>query len=248
VLLRGVGLNLQRDTFVGTRLLDPAIALFSGENLLGRDAGSARTPAMLALAAQVGAFDPQDVQVVPGLFVNWDSALAWELGAGSYTLQTSSPLKTAGISLAEFYDAGEGAPVGFVRNLSLRGRTGPGVDTMIGGFIVRGEGGLRLLIRAVGAELAAFGVGGVLENPRVRLYRDSTAIAVDDDWDSRSATALAELTATSRSVGAFSLQPGSRSAALVAQVLPGTYTVHAESVAGVEGEVLLELYVVDEPE
>ena len=246
VLLRAVGLEIPTAIRIRTRLMDPALALFAGETRLATDARSARAPAMLELAERVGAFEPRLWEVIPGVFINYDSALAWDLGTGSYTLQTSSPTHAAGISLAEFYDAGEGAPLGFVRNLSLRGRTAAAEDTLIGGFIVRGAGGLRLLVRVVGAELAHFGVGQVLEDPRLRLYRDSTPIAVNDSWDDRPAEELAALVATSRSVGAFALSPGSRSAASVVQVLPGSYTVHAESVTGVEGEVLLELYVVDE--
>ncbi|MBE2212678.1 MAG: hypothetical protein IAE82_02315 [Opitutaceae bacterium] len=248
VFLRGVGLNLQSGTYLGTRLMDPAIALFAGEDPVTSDAGSARTPEMLALGSQVGAFEPRDWEIVPGLFVNYDSALMRDLAGGAFTLQTSSPTGSTGISLAEFYDAGTGSAFGFVRNVSLRGRTGAGADTMIGGFVVRGEGGLRLLVRVVGVELERFGVGQVLENPRLRLYQGSTAIALNDDWDDRPASELSDLLASSRSVGAFSLAAGSQSAALLTQVLPGTYTVHAESVAGLEGEVLLELYVIDDPD
>jgi len=247
VLLRGVGLNIMGTTHPGTRLLDPAIALFAGETCLASDVRSARAPAMLELAEQVGAFDPKLWEVIPGVFINYDSALVADLTGGAYTLQTSSATNASGISLAEFYDAGTGPAPGFVRNVSLRGRTGPGADTLIGGFVVRGEGGLRLLVRVVGAELDRFGVAQVLANPRLRLYQGSMAIALNDDWDDRPAGELADLVATSRSVGAFSLVAGSRSAAVVAQVLPGAYTVHAESVAGLEGEVLLELFVIDDP-
>jgi len=246
VLLRAIGLEIPSLVRYRTRLMDPALALFAGETFLASDARSARAPELLELARRVGAFEPALWEVIPGISINYDSALAWDLGAGSYTLQTSSPSNAAGISLAEFYDAGEGAPLGFVRNMSLRGRTAAGEDTLIGGFIVRGEGALLLLVRVVGPELAHFGVGQVLEDPRLRLYRDGMPIGSNDSWDDRPAEELAALVGTSQSVGAFALSPGSQSAASLVQVLPGAYTVHAESVTGVEGEVLLELYVIDE--
>lgn len=245
VLMRGVGLDISGATFLRTRLADPAVNLYRGNTLIASDAGSARSPEMLALAAEVGAFPPQNWEAIPGVFVNEDSALAVELSSGAFTLQTSSPTGASGISLAEFYDAGTGSGRGFVRNVSLRGRTGPGSATLIGGFYVRGEGGLRVLLRVVGSELEQFGVANVLPNPRLRLYQAATPVGLNDDWDERSADERAEVIAVSEAVGAFTLLPGSRSAAMVALVLPGAYTVHAETESGATGEVLLEVYVTE---
>jgi hypothetical protein len=55
---------------------------------------------------------------------------------------------------------------------------------MIGGFILGGgNGAARILIRAIGPSLAAFGISNSLQNPTVTL-RDAhgTQLSYDNDW------------------------------------------------------------------
>ena len=78
-------------------------------------------------------------------------------------------------------------------------------------------GSKNLLSRAIGPRLADLGVGGVLADPRFEVFRAGAAVAVagNDNWD-------ASLAATFASVGAFSLTAGSRDAALVTALTPGS--------------------------
>jgi hypothetical protein len=68
-------------------------------------------------------------------------------------------------------------------NISTRGRVGTGDDVLIGGFINRGGG--RLLVRAIGPSLTAFGVPSPLPDPVLTL-KDSNGVtlATNDDWQS----------------------------------------------------------------
>jgi sugar lactone lactonase YvrE len=70
-------------------------------------------------------------------------------------------------------------------NISTRGFVGTGDAVLIGGFIVTGNGMVnsKVLIRAAGPSLTAFGVAGALQDPVVRLFNSSgTVIASNDNW------------------------------------------------------------------
>jgi len=186
------------------------------------------------LASELGAFPLQEGSL--------DSALPMELATGLYTAQVSDLKGGTGRSLIELYDA-DGAP-GDQRlvNMSARCRV-TGTREAIGGFVLKGDKPLRILIRAVGPKLADYHVTGVLANPRLRLFKGTELIATNDDWDAvpESGTELRE---AFRQTGAFNLEPGSKDAALVLTLEAGAYTVWMESADGSSGVCLLELYEV----
>jgi hypothetical protein len=140
------------------------------------------------------------------------------------------------VVLLELYDSG-GTDSARLINVSARNQVGTGDNLLICGFVVAGTGTKNLLIRAIGPRLADFGVTGVLVDPRFEVFRTGTpaAIASNDNWD-------ASLAATFTSVGAFSLVAGSRDAALVTSLAPGSYTVQVSGVANGVGEALVEIY------
>jgi len=134
-----------------------------------------------------------------------------------------------------------------VMNLSTRASGGTGDAMLISGFVIRGEGSKRLLIRTVGPELAAFGLASPMPDPAMVLkqwvgdsYQD---IAANDDWG-RGANA-AVLASTATAVGAFALKPGSASAALLADLPAGSYTVVGREATGLAGVGIIELYDTD---
>jgi hypothetical protein len=124
----------------------------------------------------------------------------------------------------------------YLANLSVRTAAGSGAQTLIVGFAVSG-GSKPLLVRGVGPALSAFGVGGVLADPRLDLFRsgNTAAIASNDNWDASAA-------ATFNAVGAFALTNGSRDAALVTTLDAGSYTAQVGSTGGATGITLVELY------
>lgn len=128
-------------------------------------------------------------------------------------------------------------------NLSTRALARSGDAILIPGFVLGGSGTKRLLIRGVGPSLARFGVAETLEDPEMRLVREDATLAANDDWGSN--PNAAEIVATARTVGAFSLSEGSRDAALLVDLGPGQYTVPTGGVAGGTGVAIVELYDAD---
>ena len=96
---------------------------------------------------------------------------------------------------------------------------------------------MRVLVRAVGPTLGAFGVTGALNDPRLEILRGTTSVATNDNW-------LAADAPTFSSVGAFGLTAGSRDAALVVSLAPGSYTAQVSGVGGTTGVALVEVYEV----
>ena len=154
---------------------------------------------------------------------------------GSRSAQVSGP--GSGTVLVEAYDAGARHTARLV-NLSVLHRLSGGLLTA--GFTIAGTGTKTVLIRAVGPGLAALGVPGTLDDPKLALY-DSAQMKMteSDDWSPGLASAFA-------SVGAFALAEGSRDAALLVTLTPGGYSaqVGAATSAAAPGTVLVEVYEV----
>ena len=124
-----------------------------------------------------------------------------------------------------------------VTNASIR-TTMAANQTLITGFVA-GAGSNDVLVRAVGPGLSAFGVTGVLEDPRLTLFSESAQLDTNEDW----ATGLS---ANFGAAGAFPLTTGSRDSALSRAVLGGrSHTVHLAARSA--GNVLLELYNLTNP-
>lgn len=67
-------------------------------------------------------------------------------------------------------------------NVSVRGFVGTGEQVLIQGLTVNGPEPIRVLVTAKGPSLAAFGVTGVLANPRLAIYDSGQRqIATNDD-------------------------------------------------------------------
>jgi len=141
-----------------------------------------------------------------------------------------------GVVLVEAYDLGTGNSPRMV-NVSARNRVGTGDDILIAGFTIAGTGSKQLLIRAVGPRLGVFGVTGFLVDPILEVYSGSTKLTENDNWSSG-------LAATFDLVGAFQLDPGSKDAALLTSLPPGSYTVQVRGAAAGTGEGLIEIYEV----
>ena len=209
---------------LSSAMSDPRLELYNGPTqILANDSW----PATLAdTFASVGAFGfpagSSDAAFVQGI----DGARSiWALGTG------------AGVVLVEAYDTGTGNTPRLV-NVSARNQVGTGDNILIAGFNIAGTGTKRLLIRAVGPTLAAFGVTGLLVDPKLEVY-DSAGVKVteNDTWDPA-------LAVTFSAVGAFSLNAGSRDAALLTTLAAGGYTVWVRGSDGGTGEALVEIYEV----
>ncbi len=99
-----------------------------------------------------------------------------------------------------------------------------------------------LALRAAGPALAGFGVAGELADPVLTLFSGSQALLTNDNWGD--APNLPQLRAAATRVGAFAFAEGSRDAALLVTLPPGSYTVQAGGVADTTGVALVEIYEV----
>ena len=120
-------------------------------------------------------------------------------------------------------------------NIATRVTLGGNAGTPIPGFVLGGSGTKQMLLRAVGPTLAAFGITGVLGDPRLSLITGGTTVASNDNW-------LAADAATFTSSGAFALTAASKDAALVATLAAGAYTAPVTVTDGGSGVALLEIY------
>ncbi|MBE2214288.1 MAG: hypothetical protein IAE82_10490 [Opitutaceae bacterium] len=133
--------------------------------------------------------------------------------------------------------------LGELVNISTRATVTPGADPVVGGFVVT-ELHRRVLIRGIGPGLARHGVATPLPDPHITLYRHGSneGIAANDDWSQR--PDAEEIAQVSMAIGAFSLSPGSKDAAYLIELSPGTYTVHLTTHGDTGGTALLEIYVI----
>jgi hypothetical protein len=139
--------------------------------------------------------------------------------------------------LVEAYDLGSGNSPRMI-NVSARNQVGTGDNILIAGFNIAGTGAKQVLIRAIGPKLATFGVEGFLADPKLEVYSDAgVKLNENDNW-------AASLATTFTAVGAFPLDAGSRDAAIVMSLQPGSYTVQVQGADGGTGEGLVEIYEV----
>lgn len=130
------------------------------------------------------------------------------------------------------------APTGSLVNLSVRAQVLNGLQVIPGLSL---DVPTRVLIRAGGPALAAFGVPGTLPNPRLTVYAGAGVLSSNDDWGVTPANA-SEVREAAAKAGAFAFSEGSRDAALVLDLGPGNYTIVVAGDAGTAGEVLVEVY------
>lgn len=235
ILIRGVGPTLGQFN-VPNALADPQIQVFGSGSVLSSNNDWGGSSALTAAFTQVGAF------ALPA--TSRDAALLSSLTGGTFTAQITSASGT-GIALAEIYDMGAnsspGATAPRLVNVSARSQVGVGADVLIAGFVINGTGQITLLIRAVGPTLGQFGVGTTLADPQLRIFRSGSSdlIVLNNDWGG--ATPLADAFAQ---VNAFPLAPGSKDAAVLVTLAPGSYSAEVSGVGNTTGVALVELYEV----
>lgn len=230
ILVRAVGPTLA-SFGVGGVLADPRLSLLTGpttittnDNWLATDAATMSAAGAFALAAG-----------------SKDATLVASLSPGAYTAPVAAVESDSGVVLLEVYDAASTTATTLV-NASTRAYVGTGDSVLIPGFVIGGNGTLRLLIRAVGPTLGSFGVEGALADPTITLYRGTAALATNDNWSS--AANAAAIASTATAVGAFALPTGSRDAAILTTLEPGAYSAIISGVGNTTGTVLMELYAV----
>jgi mono/diheme cytochrome c family protein len=127
-------------------------------------------------------------------------------------------------------------------NIATRLQVGTGEDVLISGFIVRGSPLKRIMIRAIGPSLTAFGVPNALADPVLELHDQTGAvIATDDDWTTN---------ANQQEIIDTGIAPTSTKESVILMRLPSNdngvaYTVVLRGAANSTGVGLLEVYDLD---
>lgn len=169
----------------------------------------------------------------------YESTLIITLSPGNYTAVVSGYNGEQGVGLVEAYEFD--ANTTRMINISTRGRVGTGDEAMIGGLMVQGAAGKRLIIRAIGPSL---GVGpspiaNALNDPTLEL-RDGNGslLAANDDWNT--SPQAGEIIATT-------IPPtNNRESAIVATLGAGNYTAIVRGVNQTSGVGLVESYDLDQ--
>lgn len=128
-------------------------------------------------------------------------------------------------------------------NISTRAQVGGGSNVAIVGFVIGPGTSKNILIRAVGPTLSQFGVSGQISDPQIEVY-DNTGrrILSNDNWGTTVSPASPATSSTFTSTGAFTLPSGTRDAALVGTLAPGSYSAQVSGVGTSTGIALVEVY------
>ena len=235
VMVRAVGPTLGSAFNLPGFLPDPVLSVYNSAGTLvyaNDDWTSANDVSGLASAGtRLGAFTLAAASA--------DSGGILTLSPGSYTAVVTGKNNATGLALVEVYE--DDIFSSRLVNLSSRAFVGTGGSVAIPGIVIRGGTvAKKLLVRAVGPGLTAFGVSGVLANPSLTITDSGGfTLATNDDWETN-ANAADLLAATNKVT--FPLATGSKDAALLVTLPPGGYTVQVSGVADASGNALVEVY------
>jgi hypothetical protein len=225
-----------------------------GENIYGQVGDGTTTnrlspvlPAGLGAAVSVTSGGRHACALWLGGLKCWGSNSYGQLGDGTTTVRLS-PVDAASVAYAPCSDVTANCASGSSRlvNLSARSPVLLNAEVLIGGFVVGGALPKKVLVTARGPSLAAYGITGVIANPRIDLYAGQTRIASNDDWqvDNPGATEIAAL-------GTFpkGLAPSSAlESAVLVTLNPGAYTAVVSGADGTTGIGIVEVFELDRPE
>jgi hypothetical protein len=161
--------------------------------------------------------------------------------AGQYSdISATSP---EGINLDVIgYDLAQTGP-STLANISTRSLVQTGEHVMIGGFIIQGTGPKRVIIRAIGPELAQYGIGNPLNNPTLELHDQTGAlIASNNDWPTTILGGIITSNQVSDIENSGHAPTAPSESAIIANLQPGNYTAIVRGVGNTTGVALVEVY------
>jgi hypothetical protein len=145
-----------------------------------------------------------------------------------------------GVGTVQIYDLAQTAQAKLA-NISSRGfATAGDSGVMIAGFIVGGDGtgDSRVVVRALGPSLSAFGIAGPLPDPTLEVKNaNGTTLISNDDWQHGAGAA---------EISSRNLAPGDIHEAAVVIALPsGGFTAIVRGKGTDSGVAVVEVYQVD---
>lgn len=202
-------------------LANPLLQLFSGATQIAANDNWQEAANQATL--QASGFAPPDAL---------ESAIYVTLNPGAYTGIVTGVGGTTGVGLVEVFEVTP--PHIPLINIATRGKVQTGDDVMIAGFIIQGSAPQTVVVRARGPSLTAFGVPGVLANPKLQLFSGQTEIASNDNWQEASNQA------TLNSSGYAPADPAE--AAIYITLNPGAYTAIVSGVGNTTGVAIVEVF------
>ena len=164
------------------------------------------------------------------------------LNTGSNTLKFYNPI--VGNWAPDFDRIQFNCAPSYLGNISTRSFVQTGDNVMIGGFVVQGTTSFkRVIIRAIGPELAQHGVPNPMADPTLELHNANGAlIASNDNWQTTIIGGI--ITSDQRQqIQNSGLAPGDPlESAIIADLPPGNYTAIVRGVNNTTGVALVEAY------
>lgn len=244
LVMRGVGPGLSEFFGLTGVLADPTMTVFKAgvaESIGSNDNwGSGDAAALRAAFTSVGAF-PLTAGSLDSAFASLEPGF----GVGGYTVQVAGKGTASGTVIAEIYDAAGNARTAATPrlvNLSTRAEIATGGDLRVG-FVLRGLSARTVLVRAVGPSLGAFGIEGVMADPKLELFDNDNGgknIGTNDNWGGDT-----QIAAAATAVGAFALAAAdTKDAVLLVTLAPGAYSARLSGVGNTGGTAIVEVYEV----
>ena len=161
-----------------------------------------------------------------------EAALVTTLLPGAYTAVVNDESNNPGVALFEFYDLDPASSQ--LTNLSTRGKVETEDRVMIGGFVVSGDQPTEIILRAIGPSLTQLGIPDALANPTLELHNgDGSLVLQNDNWRSDQEQQILD----------SALAPSDdRESAIIATLIPGSYTAIVRGAGNSTGIALFEIY------
>jgi len=242
VIVRAIGPELTRYG-VPNALANPTLELHDGADALLASNDNWQTTIIGGIITSDQVRDIRNSGHVPG--DGRESAIIAELPAGNYTAIVRGVNNTTGVGLVEVYDlSSENSSI--LSNISTRSFVQTGDDVMIGGFIVEGNSSKRVIVRAIGPELAQHGVPDPLADPTLELHNAAGAlIAHNDNWMTTILGGIITRDQVQDIRDSGHAPTDARESAIIATLAPGNYTAIVRGVNSTTGVGLVEVYDLD---
>jgi hypothetical protein len=229
ILVRAIGPSLAAFG-IADAVANPTLEIFDASNVRIASNDNWRTTQMGGIITGDQFAEINGTGLAPGN--DLESAIIANLAPASYTAVVRGSGNTVGTGVVDAYDISAASPAQLA-NVATRGLVQPGDKLLIGGFIVQ-NGSVKVVVRAIGPSLAAFGITNALPDTTLQLRdQNGTIVRENDDWMTDQ---MADLQATG-------LQPSNNlEAALVQTIQPGQYTAQVRGKPEATGTGVVQIY------
>jgi hypothetical protein len=181
-----------------------------------------------------------------GTILTSPDGIAWTARASGTTnllrgiAYTNNRFIAVGVDGTVTISGGAATNAGAVANISTRSFVDTGDNVMIGGIIVQG-GNKKVIIRAVGPSLSAFGITNALADPTLELHDTTGLIASNDDWQTTIIGGIITTDQVAAIQNSGHAPSSPKESAIIATLSPGSYTAIVRGVNGT-GVGLVEVF------